>query len=118
MIEPVGTLIKNKLLERKIVLKRFGEHMGLSERNLQYFWKRDDITLRQIIRASEFLDEDLTQHYIPAKWKGKLTVDEIDDSIQFKILVEISGDSEALKMLPALLKQFREEAKQYGLIIG
>ncbi len=118
MIEPVGILIKNKLLERKIVLRRFGEHMGLSERNLQFFFKKNDITLKQILRASEFLNEDLTQYYIPLKWKGKMNVEQMGDGVQYKIMVEIAGDGEALENLPELLKHFRAEAKKYGLLVG
>jgi hypothetical protein len=42
----------------------------------------------------------------------------IGDSVQYKIMVEIAGDGEALENLPELLKHFRAEAKKYGLLVG
>lgn len=118
MTEPIGTLIKNRLIERKIVFKRFGEYMGMSERSLQYFFKRDDISLKQVLRASEYLNEDLTQYYVSSKWKHGdyyTTKSGLDD---YKILIEIAAAPHNLNKLQDLLIRLREVAKEHGFDIG
>ncbi|MBS7565129.1 helix-turn-helix transcriptional regulator [Mucilaginibacter sp. Bleaf8] len=112
----IGQIIREKLEQKDITFRKFADHMGMSERNLQNFFKRKDISALQLQRASEYLKEDLTTYYKP---KNLMSIaqdvnETLTDSKLIKVNIEIAGELEAMKNFHELLKEFKTSAKKLG----
>ncbi len=75
----IGSAIRKKIEEKGMTFVAFSEKFGISDRNLQHFFKKSDISLQQITRASEILDYDFVSEYLKALkkiGKGKWVAEE------------------------------------------
>lgn len=60
----IGEKIKQKVEEKGITFKAFAGVIGMTPRNLDRFFERKDITINQLVKASEFLDFDFVNLYL------------------------------------------------------
>ena len=103
--------------------------MGLSDRNLQHFFKRKDLPLSQILRAGEFLGENLLTTYVSISpisadgtWSSQQELKEPQITYEKKerllrVSLDITGTMESMEQLPSLLKEVDEAATKRGLRI-
>lgn len=126
----IGAEIKKKVKERGLTNLAFGERMNIEERNLYHFFKKKEMTIDQLLDASEILEFDFVNLYIRNKKSAsKVTVDltsfeprtKYRKETQQKITcsLKIVGSLESLQSaMPDLLKIINSEAEARGLQLG
>jgi len=116
----IGPIIREKLEQKDITFRKFADHMGMSERNLQNFFKRKDISALQLQRASEYLKEDLTTYYRPKNLNELIAEPAGIYGKQklIKVNIEVAGEMEAMKHFHELLKDFSVSAAKHGFQIS
>ncbi|MFD2741936.1 MULTISPECIES: helix-turn-helix transcriptional regulator [Sphingobacterium] len=120
----IGEKIKEKVEERGVTQKAFASAIGMTPRNLERFFERSDISINQLVRASEFLNFDFVSLYIENSPHGK-NIPQIvkENSVNYhnklkdvSVQISISGDVETIsKQLSSLLIKIQSEAEQRGL---
>lgn len=123
----IGDAIRKKIEEKGMTFVAFAEKFGITDRNLQYFFKRDDISLQQITRASQVLEYDFVKEYLDAlkkEGKGGWIFEEdkpeygkIQSGISTSITI-VSNPDNYYKNFPDLLKAFIAEASKLGFSIS
>ncbi len=120
----IGEKIKEKVEERGVTQKAFASAIGMTARNLERFFERSDISINQLVKASEFLNFDFVSLYIENSPHGK-NIPQIvkEDSVNYQIKskdisvqISISGDIETIsKNFSSLFNKIKSEAEQRGL---
>ena len=127
MIYVIGEAIRNKILEKGMTFVAFADKFGLSDRNLQYVFKKEDLPISQILRASELLEYDFLTDYVKAKkpkYLGKNILSENDEKSsvgkqkKISINLTISGGINSYDNFPKFLKIIKEEANGLGFEIA
>lgn len=122
----IGDAIRSKIEEKGMTFVAFADRFGITSRNLQYFFKRNDITLQQITRASEILEYDFVKEYLNAlkkEGKGEWIVEEEPENYQLQqkgITTSISlvaNPDNYYKNFPDLLRTLIGEASRLGFTI-
>lgn len=122
----IGDAIRKKIEEKGMTFVSFADKFGISDRNLQYVFKRDDISMQQITRASQILDYDFVNEYLEAlKSAGKghwiAKEPEVDYGLKpagISTSLTIVGNADNYyKNFPDLLKTLIEETKKHGFIL-
>lgn len=127
----IGEEIKKKIEEKGITNVAFAEKMGIGERNLYHFFKKNEIPLDQLIDASNVLDFDFIELYLknstkklkspsiyveePASEYKKTSVKKHEISLTVNIFGELSQITHAF---PELLQVIEKEARDRGLHLG
>lgn len=127
----IGEEIRKKIEERGITNVSFAEKMGIGERNLYHFFKKNDIPLDQLVEAGYILDFDFIKHYLqnsPKKEKVLPTyLNEPSVGYQksekgiheISLTVNIFGElSKITQSFPELLAVIDKEARDRGLHLG
>ena len=65
----IGDSIRKKIEEKGMTFVAFSDKFGITDRNLQYVFKRNDLSMQQITRASEILNYDFVREYLDALMK-------------------------------------------------
>ena len=119
MVLHVGQLIRKKLKEKDITLRRFSDYMGMTERTMQHFLNREDAPLSQILRASEFLGESLLLQWMP-ETLGNLAEEpllkmNILPKPRMTMTISVSGFfNEMMDSFPEFMNSVKDNADQYG----
>lgn len=125
----LGEEIRKKIVEKGTTFKAFADKFGISDRNLQYVFKKADLPISQIIRASEILDYDFLADYLANRKPKYNKVENIDSEMnepkptyttksnKISINLTIAGDTLAIEKFPMMLKKLREDVKEFGFIM-
>lgn len=130
----IGEEIKKKIEEKGITNVAFAEKMGIGERNLYHFFKKNEIPLDQLIDASNVLDFDFINLYLKnsnkkLKPSSPSLLGVAEDGSEYRtaptkkheisLTVNIFGElSQISHAFPELLKVIDKEAKARGLHLG
>lgn len=127
----IGEEIKKKIEERGITNVAFAEKMGIGERNLYHFFKKNDIPLDQLIEAGYILDFDFIKLQLQNSPKrDKVLPNYLNEpSVEYKrtekshhevsLTVNIFGElSKITQSFPELLAIIDKEARDRGLHLG
>ena len=126
----IGEKIKEKLEERGVTQKAFASAIGMTTRNLERFFERSDISINQLLKASDFLNYDFVSLYIEnSKFKeyveelGKpivqspvekiLKIEQPENQITFSLNLKGSFDAVS-KEMPNFLTTIKKEAEKRG----
>ncbi|WP_169305719.1 helix-turn-helix domain-containing protein [Sphingobacterium alkalisoli] len=122
----IGEKIKEKVEEKGVTQKAFASAIGMTTRNLERFFERSDISINQLVKASEFLNYDFVSLYLENTANGKnIPFLAKENSQQYKpeirssdisIQINIAGDVQLIsKHFPDLLSKLKKEAEERGL---
>lgn len=122
----IGYAIRKKIEEKGITFVAFADKFGLTDRNLQYMFKKSDLPISQIIRASEILDYDFLSEYTnnrKPKYKrapffGQTDIEQRVDSKKISINLTLTAEEKSFLEFAPLLKKIREEAASFGFQIS
>lgn len=122
---PIGQKIKEVLRKSGITQVYFADQIGMSRRNLERFFERDDISINQLIKASEILNYDFVEDFLNnSKYqkKGSTSLNISNDSRksinEISIQLHIKGEISLIsKNFPELLNILKKEAERRGLSI-
>lgn len=124
----IGEKIRQKVEERGVTQKAFANAIGMTSRNLERFFERKDISINQLVKASEFLNFDFVSLFLKNHSAGrKLPIMVNEPSIDsnhkqidiISIQLNIKGDVNNIsKNLPELIKKVKKEAENVGLLLG
>jgi len=122
----IGEKIREKIEEKGVTQKAFANAIGMTTRNLERFFERSDISIKQLVKASEFLNFDFVTLYLSnspagkklpffAKEQAETYIPSINQN-EISIQVNIKGELDLIsKNLPELLKKIKKEAEDRGL---
>lgn len=119
----IGDSIRKKIQEKGITFVAFAEKFGVTDRNLQHVFKKNDLSLQQITRASEILEYDFVSEYFnelkrDGKAKFILTEGEAQTPMQDNSIttsLSIAGSVENYyKKFPLLIEFISEKSKELG----
>lgn len=122
----IGEAIRKKIQEKGMTFVSFADRFGITDRNLQHFFKKSDISLQQITRASQILDYDFVKEYfLELKKDGKqlLTLEEPAQEYQTKeehistCLTIVGSPVNFYSNFSELLKLIISEAKKKGFTL-
>ncbi|KAA8483730.1 hypothetical protein BDE36_1808 [Arcticibacter tournemirensis] len=123
----IGDAIRRKIEEKGMTFVAFADKFGITDRNLQYFFKRNDISLQQITRASEILDYDFVKEYLAAlkeDGKGRWIAEEPAPEYASKqkgittSFTIVGNQDDYYKNFPDLLRTLISEASKLGFSIA
>lgn len=128
---PIGQKIKEVLQKSGITQVYFADNIGMSRRNLDRFFDKDDISIKQLVKASEILNYDFVSEYLEdtsyrtnpdSQFYNKL-ISEPTSSYKTKkeitVQLNLKGDiSLVSKYFPEILDVVRREAESRGLTIA
>lgn len=124
----IGEKIRQKVEERGVTQKAFANAIGMTSRNLERFFERKDISINQLVKASEFLNFDFVTLFLKNHSSGKkLPIIVNETSVQsnhnqldlISIQLNIKGDVNNIsKNLPELIKKVKKEAENFGFFLG
>lgn len=121
-----GEAIRKKIEEKGMTFVAFADRFGVTDRNLQYLFKKKDLSIQQIVRASQILEYDFMSDYLRSlqddgklNFKAEEPVQEYaKESKGFTMSFSLSGPQENYyKYFPDLLKIIVTEAKKKGFSI-
>ena len=115
----LGEEIRKVILQHGMTFKTFADRFGMTDRNLQNFFKRNDFSIDQLKRASEILEHNFINEYLShVKGGDKLlnisTESKPKDYINLSFTVTISGLQSQFEKFPELLKSTRLKAESLG----
>lgn len=119
----IGEAIRKKIQEKGMTFVSFADRFGITDRNLQHFFKKSDISLQQITRASQILDHDfVTEYFNELKKEGKVQLFVEESQAEYQKAVEgittsltlIGQPSDYYNNFSDLLKLIMMEAKKRG----
>jgi transcriptional regulator with XRE-family HTH domain len=130
----IGAEIKSVLKESRMKNAEFAEAMNMEERNLYHFFKKTELTLDQLLKASQVLDYDFVSLYLnnkrglPKYRNYSLKEDQeiapgahessqdYEKKRQISFSVNILGEIDRLqKEFPAFLEEIQRAAEARGL---
>jgi transcriptional regulator with XRE-family HTH domain len=117
----IGQIIRERLEAKDITFRKFADHMGMTERNLQNFFKRKDISVLQLQRASEYLKEDLTTYFRPKNMEAlQLNEPEVlyKKAKTVKVSLEVEGELDSMKHFHEFLKEVNTAGSRLGFKVG
>lgn len=125
----IGQRIKEILTEKGVTQTSFADKIGMSRRNLERFFERKDISIKQLIDASKILDHDFVSEYL--KESGTLygSDSSLNEKVQYvdinqskndiTVQLTIKGNVTLIsKYFPEMLSKIKREADTYGLTIA
>ena len=125
----IGDAIRKKIEEKGITFVSFAEKFGLTDRNLQYVFKKADLPISQIIRASEILDYDFLNDYTAHRKPKYKPAHNVSNSVEdgqgeynsnnkkISINLTLTAEVNSYDEFPSLLKKIREDAFEFGFQI-
>lgn len=130
----IGNEIKKIVRKRGLTNIAFAEMMNMEERNLYHFYKKEQIDIDQLLKASQVLDFDFISLYIKnsefgknyqadspiklAKESQEKYIRQTDDP-KISFTVNILGSFDKItKELPDILKVLKDETESRGLHLG
>lgn len=122
----IGEKIKEKVEQNGVTQKAFASAIGMTTRNLERFFERSDISINQLVKASEFLNFDFVSLFLENTVSGKnspilrseptQTIKSISATTDVSIQINIAGDISLIyKHFPDLLNKVKKEAEERGL---
>jgi transcriptional regulator with XRE-family HTH domain len=98
----LGEEMRKIILLKGMTFKTFADRLGISDRNLQNFIKRNDFLTEQLKRASKILEHKFIDYYLANPTGGKKLLNvEVDekpkDYISMSFTVTIAGFSSTLR---------------------
>nr|WP_199082920.1 hypothetical protein [Pedobacter sp. ASV19] len=123
----IGDAIRKKIEEKGMTFVSFADKFGITDRNLQYLFKKSDLTLQQVVRASEILSFDFVTEYLKNK-KSKFDFQNIEHSERppktkvksENVTMSINLSAEITtyaKNFPEFLKNLSMEASKFGFTL-
>ena len=120
----IGDAIRKKIEEKGMTFVAFSDKFGITDRNLQYLFKKSDLTLQQVVRASEILEYDFLTDYLKNK-KPRYKTNNIspiveEDREHYKqnritTSLQVAGDINTYaNNFPDFLKSISTEAEKFG----
>ncbi|WP_285055190.1 hypothetical protein [Pedobacter ginsengisoli] len=124
----IGDAIRKKVEEKGMTFVSFADKFGITDRNLQYVFKKSDLSIQQVVRASEILEYDFLTEYLmhkKSKFRFQNFIPQQNDrdsrgkSERITMTFNISGAIETYsEKFPELLKNVSMEAKKLGFEIA
>jgi len=126
----IGQRIKEILIEKGVTQTYFADRIGMSRRNLERFFKNKDISIRQLVDASEILDYDFVSEYLQnngttygnsfAQETGTIyEVNRPQNKNEITVQLTIKGDVTLVsKYFPEIVSKLKRETDTYGLTIA
>lgn len=117
----IGEKIRSVILQKGITFRSFADRFGMTDRNLQNFFKRNDISIDQLKRASEILEYNFINDYL-ANTKGGEKLLNIDSGNDAKpkdfttmiFSLTICGLPSHFEKFPELLSVTKKTAERLG----
>lgn len=130
----IGNEIKKIVKERGLTNVAFADKMDMEERNLYHFFKKKQLGLDQLLKASEVLDYDFVSLYIKnsrySSYLTKLNSENIlmenteeylksapDPKISFTVNI-LGRFDKITQELPEIMKILKSETEARGLQLG
>ncbi|MDF2851662.1 MAG: hypothetical protein K0S31_2347 [Sphingobacterium multivorum] len=126
----IGQRIKEILTEKGVTQTSFADKIGMSRRNLERFFKNKDISIRQLVDASEILDYDFVSEYLQnngTNYGQNLMQEPVvmyerslpQNKNEITVQLTIKGDVTLVsKYFPEILSKLKRETDNYGLTIA
>lgn len=87
----IGNKIKEILLEKGITQTYFADKLGMSRRNLDRFFSKNDISINQLRKASEVLDYDFISEFMDSSYLENERISEVPIGRLIKEKLQESG---------------------------
>lgn len=123
----IGNEIKKLVKKRGLTNKAFAEKMDMEERNLYHFFKKKQIDLDQLLKATQVLDYDFVSLYIKnSKFSGYLNKTVTSENnltsppqpkVSFTVNI-LGGFEKITEELPEIMKILKSETEARGLQLG
>jgi hypothetical protein len=120
----IGDAIRKKIEEKGMTFVAFSDKFGVTDRNLQYLFKKSDLTLQQVVRASEILEYDFMTEYLrnkKPKYKSHQSNPVVEEerttykSEKITMSLQVAGDiSNYSTNFPDFIKSISREAEKFG----
>jgi len=125
----IGDAIRKKIVEKGMTFVSFADKFGVSDRNLQHVFKKNDLPITQIVRASEILEYDFLYDYVKSRNpkykvhdsdiredKGSVSNYNVipDDFTTMTFSLKIAGTETHFDKFPELLHKTRKIAEELG----
>lgn len=125
----IGQRIKEILTEKGVTQTSFADKIGMSRRNLERFFERKDISIKQLIDASKILDHDFVSEYLKESGTRYGSDSSLNEKVQYvdinqakndiTVQLTIKGNVTLIsKYFPEMLSKIKREADTYGLTIA
>lgn len=120
----IGDAIRKKIEEKGMTFVAFSDKFGVTDRNLQYLFKKSDLTLQQVVRASEILEYDFMTEYLKnkkPKYKSSSISPVLEEermtykSEKITMSLQLAGDiTNYTTNFPDFIKSISREAEKFG----
>jgi transcriptional regulator with XRE-family HTH domain len=120
----IGEKIKSKIQEKGWTTARFAKEANMSYRNAMHLFKRDDISVDQLLQISKVLQYDFMQDFRTTIPNSDSTVKVLEEPGVYNTLpkdfttmiisLTIGGEQNTFDRLPELLRKFRKNAVDLG----
>jgi transcriptional regulator with XRE-family HTH domain len=120
----IGEKIKSKIQEKGWTTARFAKEANMSYRNAMHLFKRDDISVDQLMQISKVLQYDFMKEFsysgIGSDGSSLLSEPEVPYPIVPKdfttmiISLTVGGSQNTFEKLPELVRKFRKQATDLG----
>jgi len=120
----IGEKIKSKIQEKGWTTARFAKEANMSYRNAMHLFKRDDISVDQLMQISKVLEYDFMKDFSYSDKSSdnrvliaqpRSMVDIVPKDFTTMIIsLTVGGTQNTFEKLPDLIRQFRKQATDLG----